>query len=163
MFNCLWTQPKFVWVIHPSEELQYRSPGSNVLSFYIFESEISKFIKMILKLFDLRHLIFFFTANCAYILYGKLTSWIKHQLIGPFVESFWNIFIFRGICNMQKLIHSVGSFSFFFLFQTKIANSFYSKINDWSTKGFLYEIFGTVRQKIFDGKSWYSPPPPSYP
>ncbi len=31
-----------------------------------------------------------------------------------------------------------------------------------STEGFTYKFFGTVRQKIFDGKSWYSPLP-SYP
>ena len=36
--------------------------------------------------------------------------------------------------------------------------TFFDARNYWNTEGFPYEILGTVRQKIFDGNSWYSPP-----
>ena len=46
------------------------------------------------------------------------------------------------------------------IFSRFIPNIFDTR-NWWNTTGFLYEIFGTVRPKIFDGKFWYFLPPPS--
>ena len=133
--------------------------------------------------------------------YLRLSNRVESETIcrNLFVYNLVNsTLLFFAVYVIYKKNYSFSRVVFHF-FQTKIANSFYSKINDsgrlWTTsfsssrfrvrvtallkiftiypwyfsipgisetlRGSPTKIFGTVRQEIFDGKPWYSPP--SYP
>ena len=75
-------------------------------------------------------------------------NFLKHSAEGFLYE------IFRH-CETKKFRQKIENRDI-----TLWSIKYFDTRSSWNTKGFpLTEIFGTVRQKIFDGKSWYPLPP----